>query len=297
VRTIDTPTLTIGFEDSGNPQGFPILLLHGFPDDVRAWDRVTPMLVNEGYRIIVPYLRGYGLTRIRDARVRTGQQSALAQDLIELADGLGVIRFAVSGYDWGGRTAGIVAALHPERVRGTVLIGGYLIQDTLAAPQPASPERERAFWYQWYFNTERGRLGLEKNRRRLCRLLWETWSPTWKFSDEEYNKTAASFDNPDFVDVVIHSYRHRNRNAAGEPRFEETERRLAQRPRIEVPSIVLYGSDDGVAAPPTANSTADKTNFPALIDRRVVPGAGHFMPREKPAAVSSALLHVLRSTK
>ena len=297
VRTIDTPTLTIGFEESGNPQGFPVLLLHGFPDDVRAWDRVAAPLVNEGYRVIVPYLRGYGLTRIKDVRTRTGQQTALAQDLIDLLDVLGIDRFVVSGYDWGGRTANIVAALHPQRVRGAVLIGGYLIQDNVAAPQPAAPERERAFWYQWYFNTERGRIGLDKNRRSLCRLLWETWSPTWKFSDEEYNTTAASFENPDFVDVVIHSYRHRNQNAPGEPRFEDTERRLARRPPIDVPSIVLYGSDDAVAAPPAATSTADKTNFRGLIDRRAVSGAGHFMPREKPEVVSSALLQVLKSTK
>jgi pimeloyl-ACP methyl ester carboxylesterase len=229
--------------------------------------------------------------------VRTGEQAAIGQDVIDLMDALGVKRFAVSGYDWGGRAACIAAALHRDRVRAAVLISGYLIQDTISDPQPAPPERERAIWYQYYFNTERGRRGLEANRRSLCRLLWETWSPTWKFTDEEYNKTAVSFDNPDFVDVVIHSYRHRIRNAPGEPRFEEMERVLAKRPRIEVPTIVLYPTDDGITGPPSKNDAGDKASFSQLIDRRIVQGAGHFMPREKPEAVASALVDVLRATK
>lgn len=296
-RTTETSALTIGYEESGDPQGFPIVLLHGFPDDVRAFDGVAPPLANLGYRVIVPYLRGFGTTRIRDERVRTGEQAAIGQDVIDLMDALQVKRFAVSGYDWGGRAACIAAALHRDRVRAAVLISGYLIQDTLSDPQPAPPERERAIWYQYYFNTERGRRGLEANRRSLCRLLWETWSPTWKFSDEDYNKTAASFDNPDFVDVVVHSYRHRIRNAPGEPRFEEMERALAKRPRIEVPTITLYPTDDGVTGPPSKNDAGDEATFSQLIDRRIVQGAGHFMPREKPEAVASALVDVLRASK
>lgn len=297
VRTIQTPTLTIGLEQSGNPLGFPVILLHGFPDDARAWDQVVPPLANDGYRVVVPYLRGHGPTRFREAAApRTGEQAALGQDLIDLVDALGIERFAVAGYDWGGRAACIAAALHPERVRGAVIIGGYSIQDTLAPPRPAAPDRERALWYQWYFNTERGRAGLEANRRSLCRLLWETWSPTWRFTDEAYDRTAASFDNPDFVDVVIHSYRHRNRNASGEARFAEVERRLAQRPRIQVPVSVLYGADDGVAGPPSADFTADRNSFTALVQRRIVNGAGHFLPRENPAVVSSAILEVLNGT-
>jgi pimeloyl-ACP methyl ester carboxylesterase len=296
-RTIETSALTIGFEESGDPQGFPIVLLHGFPDDARAFDGVVPPLANLGYRVIVPYLRGYGPTRIRDPLVRTGEQAAIGQDVIDLMDAIGVKRFVVSGYDWGGRAACIAAALHRDRVRAAVLISGYLIQDTISDPQPAPPERERAIWYQYYFNTERGRRGLEANRRSLCRLLWETWSPKWKFTDDEYNKTAASFDNPDFVDVVIHSYRHRIRNAPGEPRFEEMERALAKRPRIEVPTIVLHPTDDGVTGPPSTNAAADKANFSQLIDRRIVEGSGHFMPREKPEAVASALIDVVRATK
>ena len=298
VRTIQTPILTIGFEESGNPRGFPVILLHGFPDDARAWDQVVPPLANDGCRVIVPYLRGHGLTRFRDATaLRTGEQAALGQDLIDLVNALGIERFAVAGYDWGGRAACIVAALHPERVRAAAIIGGYTIQDTLAPPQPAPPERERALWYQWYFNTERGRAGLEANRRSLCRLLWETWSPTWKFADETFSKTAVSFNNPDFVDVAIHSYRHRNMNAPGEARFTEVERLLSKRPKIEVPAFVLYGAADGVAGPPTTDPTADRINFPALVERRVVNGAGHFLPRENPDAVSSAILQVLGGTR
>ena len=296
-RTVQTPVLTIGFEESGDAQGFPIILLHGFPDDVRAWDEVAPPLASQGYRVIVPYLRGYGPTRFRQPSApRMAEQAAIGQDLIDLADALRLSRFAVAGYDWGGRAACIAAALHPKRVRAAALIGGYTIQDTLAPPQPAAPERERALWYQWYFNTERGRAGLERNRRGICRLLWETWSPTWHFADETFDTTAASFGNPDFVDVVIHSYRHRNRNAPGEPRFTQVERQLAQRPKIEVPSIVLYGADDGLGGPP-ADSPAERASFTALVARRVVSGAGHFLPREKPDAVSTALLELLAATR
>jgi len=296
-RTIQTSVLEIAYEDTGDASGFPVVLLHGFPDDVRAYDGVVPALVNKGYRTLVPYLRGYGPTRFREASSpRSGEQAAIGQDLIDFADALNLSRFAVAGYDWGGRAACIAAALHPSRVRAAVLIGGYTIQDTLATPQPAAPDRERALWYQWYFNTERGRAGLQANRRSLCRLLWETWSPTWRFTDNTYNLTAPSFDNPDFVDVVIHSYRHRNKNAPGETRFIEMERQLAQRPTIGAPSIALYGADDGLGGP-TRESPAERASFTSLVARRVVSGAGHFLPREKPDAVSAALLELLAATK
>ena len=292
-ETIQTSVLTIAYEDSGPRQGFPIILSHGFPDDVRAFDEVAPPLVQAGYRVLAPYLRGYGPTRFRDpAARRTGEQAAIGQDLVDFADALKLERFAVTGYDWGGRASCIAAALYPDRVRAAVLIGGYTIQDTLASPQPAAPEIERALWYQWYFNTERGRAGLAANRRSFCRLLWQLWSPTWQFSDETYNRTAASFDNPDFVDVVIHSYRHRNGNASGEVRFLPIERQLSERPKIQSPAIVLHGADDGVARPP-ADSPAERAMFTKLVARRVVPGAGHFLSREKPDAVSSALLELL----
>jgi pimeloyl-ACP methyl ester carboxylesterase len=297
VRLVETPTLAIGVEDSGDSQGFPVILLHGWPDDVHAWDDVVPGLTQAGFRAIVPYLRGFGPTRFRQpSAVRGGEQAAIGQDVLDLADALQLQRFAVAGYDWGNRAACMVAALHPERVRAGVFIGGYTIQDTVAPSQPAAPERERALWYQWYFNTERGRVGLTQNRRAICRLLWDTWSPTWQFSDETFEKTAASFENPDFVDVTIHSYRHRNGGAPGEPRFADTEQRLAARPKVRVPAIVMYGTTDTVAGAPPAEST-DRNIFTGLLERRVVDGAGHFLPRERPAAVLSAVLESLRLSR
>jgi len=291
-RLIDTPVLTIAYEESGNRSGFPIILLHGFPDDVRAWDGVTPPLVMAGYRVLVPYLRGYGPTRFRDASApRMAEQAAIGQDLIDFADALRIEKFAVAGYDWGGRAASVAAALHPGRVRASVLIGGNTIQNTIAPPAPGEPQAERALWYQWYFNTERGRAGLAANRHGICRLLWETWSPGWHFSEETFNRTAKSFDNPDFVDVVIHSYRHRLGNAPGEPRFLATEQQLAQAPKIQIPSVVLYGANDGVRKPP--DSSVDQALFSSLLAREVVPGAGHFLAREKPDAVSSSILNLL----
>ena len=295
-RTVQTSSLTIAYEETGNAQGFPVFLLHGFPDDARAYDEVVGPLAKQGYRAIVPYLRGYGPTRFRDASTpRMAEQAAIGQDVIDLADALKITRFALAGYDWGGRAAAIAAALHPDRVRATVLIGGYTIQDVFGTPAPAAPAAERALWYQYYFNTERGRVGLERNRKAICRFLWETWSPTWKFTTDTYERTAASFDNPDFVDVVIHSYRHRIGNAPGEPRFLETEKRLAQRPRITAPTITLYGANDGIRTP-AAQDPNEGATFAKLVARRVVDGAGHFMPREKPDAVSSALLELLASS-
>jgi pimeloyl-ACP methyl ester carboxylesterase len=296
-KFIDTPVLRIGYEEAGDPLGFPIILLHGFPDDVHAWDAVTPPLVKAGYRVLVPYLRGFGPTRFRDSSSpRMAEQAAIGQDVIDFADALKLPRFAVAGFDWGGRAACIAAALHQDRVRAAVLIGGYTVQNTTAPSPPSSPAAERGIWYQYYFNTERGRAGLQMNRQALCRFLWETWSPTWKFTDETFNRTAASFDNPDFVDVVIHSYRHRIGNAAGEPRFLEMEQRLALRPKINVPTITLYGADDGIARPAAENPN-ERTQLPGLIARRVIAGAGHFLPREKPEMVSSAILESLTATR
>jgi pimeloyl-ACP methyl ester carboxylesterase len=296
-RTVQTPVLNIGFEETGSPSGFPIVLLHGFPDDVRAWDEVVPPLAGAGHRVLVPYLRGYGPTRFRDAAApRMAEQAAIGQDVIDFADALDLPRFAVAGYDWGGRAACITAALHPNRVAAAVLVGGYTIQDVFSPPRPAAPQTEAAFWYQWYFNTERGRAGLAANRRPLCKLLWQMWSPTWHFTDDTFERTAKSFDNPDFVDCVIHSYRHRNLNAAGEPRFDAVERQLAGRPTIDVPAIVLYGADDGIARP-AADSPADRAAFTKLRARRIVPGAGHFLPRETPEAVSTAMAELLAAAR
>jgi pimeloyl-ACP methyl ester carboxylesterase len=292
--TIDTDALSIAYEDQGDPGGFPIILLHGFPDDVRAYDDVVPPLVRAGYRTLAPYLRGHGPTRFRHPGVpRMAEQAALAQDVVDFADALRLPRFAVAGYDWGGRAAAIVAALHPGRVRAAVLVAGYTIQNTVAPPRAVSAEAAQRLWYQWYFNTEQGRAGLEANRRDICRQLWRQISPTWRFSDDTFDRTAPSFDNPDFVDVVIHSYRHRVGNAPGEARFKDTEVQLARRPPITVPSIVLYGADDGIVRPTADASDAERAVFVNLVARRIIPGVGHFMPREAPAEMSSALLQLL----
>jgi pimeloyl-ACP methyl ester carboxylesterase len=296
VSMVKTPALSIAYEDSGDPRGFPIILLHGFPDDARAFDEVVPPLTKAGYRALVPYIRGYGQTRFLDASApRMAEQAAIGQDVIDFADALKLPRFAVTGYDWGGRAAAIAAALHPDRVRATVLIGGYTVQNTVSPQPPGVPAGEHRLWYQYYFNTERGRAGLQANRREICRYLWQQWSPSWHFTDETYNRTAPSFDNPDFVDVVIHSYRHRIMNAPGEARFKDVEARLATRPQIQAPSITLYGADDGIARPPAESPPAERAAFERLIARRVVPGVGHFMPRERPDAVSAALLELLSS--
>src|SRR6267142_4186853 len=262
-RTVQTPTLDIGYVESGSPNGFPVILLHGFPDDVHAYDGVAPPLVQAGHRVLVPYLRGYGRTRFRDPNApRMAEQAAIGQDVIDFADALKLPRFAVAGFDWGGRAADIAAALHPDRVRAAVLVGGYLIQNTVTPARAAAAEAVRRLWYQWYFNTDAGRAGLEQNRRGLCLLMWREWSPTWRFSDEMFDLTARSFDNPDFVDCVIHSYRHRNFNAPGEPRLLDIERQLANRPAISVPTIVLHGGDDAFGRPSAEITAAERATMP-----------------------------------
>lgn len=294
VKTVRTNVLEVGYHESGPADGFPVLLLHGFPDDAHAYDGVAPILAKAGYRAFAIYLRGYGPTRFLDPSApRTAQQSAIAQDVVDFADALKLPRFAVSGYDWGGRASCITAALHPDRVRAAVLSGGYSIQNTITPGPPASPQAVRNSWYQWYFNTETGREGLTKNRKALCRYMWQEWSPTWRFTDAMYEQTAASFDNPDFVDCVLHSYRHRNFNAPSEPRFVDVEKRLATRPKVEVPTIVLHGGDDGFGKPAPETTPAERTQFTRLVARRVVAGAGHFVPHEAPQAVADALIEVL----
>jgi pimeloyl-ACP methyl ester carboxylesterase len=288
MKTVRTRTLEIAYEESGPATGSPVVLLHGFPDDVRAYDGVAPPLAAAGWRVIVPYLRGYGPTRFLDPQTpRSGQQAALGQDLMDLLDGLGIERAALAGYDWGGRAACIVAALWPERARCLVSIGGYNIQNIALSGRPAAPEHEHRLWYQWYFHGERGRAGLAANRRPLCRLLWRLWSPNWRFDDATFERTAASFDNPDFVDVVIQSYRHRYGLAPGDPDLESIEERLAGRPPITVPTIALHGDADGVSPP--QSSEGHRHFFTGPYQRRVIPVAGHFLPQEAPAAVVEAL--------
>ena len=298
IKTVRTNILEIGYHESGDPSGFPVIQLHGFPDDAHAYDGVSPLLAKAGHRAFAVYLRGYGPTRFLDAAApRTAEQAAIGQDVIDFADALKLPRFAVTGYDWGGRASCIAAALHPDRVRAAVLCGGYSIQNTIDPAPVTNPEAVRRLWYQWYFNTEIGREGLKRNRRGLCEAMWREWSPTWKFTEETYNLTAASFDNPDFVDCVIHSYRHRNMNAPGEPRFTDTERQLAKRPPIAVPTIVLLGGDDGFGRQSAEITAAERTTFPNILDKRIVDGAGHFVPHEKPEPVAKALIDALAVSK
>ena len=291
-RTVRTPALDIAYEASGPESGAPVILLHGFPDDPRAYDGVAPPLAAQGCRVLVPYLRGYGPTRFLDpATPRSGQQAALAADLRDFMDALGIGQAVLAGYDWGGRAACIVAALWPERVRGLVSVTGYNIQNIAAAARPAAAEQEYRLWYQWYFHTERGRTGLARNRREICRLLWQLWSPNWRFDDATFAATAASFDNPDFVDVVIQSYRHRYGSALGDPALEPIERQLAGQPPIGVPTIVLHGAADGVG--PAPQSAGHARHFTGSYQRRVIPLAGHFLPHESPQAMVQAIRDLL----
>ena len=293
VKVARTAVLDVAYEEHGDSGGFPIMLLHGFPYDVRSWDGVVPPLAEAGYRVLVPYLRGYGPTRFREPRSpRMAEQAAIAQDVIDFADALGLEQCALAGFDWGNRAACIAAILHPERIRAQVAIGGYAVQDTIASERPASAVVEARLWYQWYFNTDQGRVGLEENRRDIIWHLWETWSPGWDYTDEAFNRSAPSFDNPDFVEVVIHSYRHRHMNAPGEERFLEVERQLAERPPIQVPAIVLRGADSGFGRP-SRDPSGDQAIFPKLVARRIVEGAGHDLPVQRPDEVSAALIELL----
>jgi pimeloyl-ACP methyl ester carboxylesterase len=217
---VRTSVLDIAYEQDGPAEALPVVLLHGYPYDPRAFDEVVPIINTAGHRTVVPYVRGYGGTRFLSPDTpRSGQQAAMGQDLLELLDALNIRQAVLAGFDWGARAACVVSALWPERVRALVTCAGYQVQDIAASEKPVEPEQERRFWYQYYFQTERGRRGLAQNRAELGRLLWKLWSPTWKFDEETYRRTAASFENDDFVDVVIHSYRHRMRNAPGDPRY------------------------------------------------------------------------------
>ena len=290
-KHIHTSTLDVAYEESGAAGGVPVFLMHGWPYDPRCFDEVVPRLTAAGCRVVVPYLRGFGATRFLSADTpRSGQQAALGNDLREVMDALGVERAVLAGYDWGGRAACIVAALWPERVHGLVTGNGYNIQDIAAAVKPVAPAQEHRFWYQYYFHTERGRAGLEQNRRALCRYIWQIWSPNWAFDDATYERSAAAFDNPDFVAVTIQSYRHRFGYAAGDPALEEIEQRLAAQPKIDVPTIALQGEADGIQ-PPAASASHGRF-FAGPFERRVLPRIGHNPPQEAPGAVADAILQL-----
>ena len=294
IKRVRTAALDIAYEESGPATGYPVLLLHGFPYDPRAFDEVTPPLAAAGYRAIVPYLRGYGQTRfLSPSTMRSGQQAAMGRDTIDFMDALRIPNAVLVGFDWGGRAACVAAAMWPERVRGLVSCNGYTIQDIAASVKPAAPEQENRMWYQYYFHTERGRAGLTANRHDLCKLLWKLWSPNWKFDDATYDRTAVSFDNPEFVDVVIHSYRHRFGYVAGDPAFEAIEAALAKQPKIGVPSIVLQGGADGVNGAGATDTQA--RYFTGKYQRRVIPRVGHDVPQEAPMDTARATLDLLKA--
>jgi pimeloyl-ACP methyl ester carboxylesterase len=272
--------------------GPAVVLLHGFPYDVRSYDGVAPLLAEAGMRVIVPYLRGYGPTRFRSPDTpRSGQQAALGQDVVELLDALGIERAIVAGYDWGGRAACVAAALSPERIAGLVTSSGYDVQDIGGSGVPASPTDEKLAWYQYYFHSERGRRGLERYREDLCRMLWRDWSPQWAGAEKAFAASAPSLHNPDFVDVVIHSYRHRYGLAAGDPRYAERERRLSARPPVTVPTVAVDAGADGFG---WFDSSEHAEFFTASFERVLLPGAGHNPPQEEPIAFANAVMMLLR---
>jgi len=292
LKHVPAGVLDIAYYEAGHADGVPTILLHGFPYDAHAYDEVMANLAGAGHRCIAPFLRGYGPTRFLSPETpRSGEQAALGGDVLALMDSLGIEKAILGGYDWGGRAACIVAALWPERVVGLLSAGtGYNIQDIAGAAEPGPPEQEARDWYQYYFHTARGRKGLVEKRRQITRFLWKNWSPSWPFDDETFVRSAASFDNPDFLDVVIHSYRHRYGVIAGDPSYAEVEARLARQPNISVPSIVLLGADDGVDPP--ALRDEDAKHFKGPYVRHVLQGVGHNVPQEAPSAFADAIRQV-----
>ncbi len=286
-KTITAGVLEVTYLEAGPADGWPCVLNHGFPYDVQTYAEVMPILAAAGARVIVPYLRGYGPTRFRSAdALRSGEQAALAADLLALLDALAIQQAVLAGYDWGGRAACIVAALWPERVTALVSGNSYNIQNIARSLEPASPQQEQTLWYQYYFHSERGRRGLTANRRNMTELLWRMWSPTWDFAPATFEATAPSFDNPDFVDVVIHSYRHRYGLVPGDPAVAHIETRLVAQPVISVPTLTIDGNADGVSG----STAAHARKFTGRHEHRVFAGAGHNLPQERPQAWAQAVL-------
>lgn len=293
LHTIRAGVLDVGYFESGLAGGPPVFLMHGFPYDIHAYAEVAPLLAAAGCRVIVPYLRGFGPTRfLHEKTPRSGEQAALGADLLALMDALQIPRAVLAGYDWGGRAACVVAALWPERCSGLVSYNNYNIQDIARAMVPDTPENEHRLWYQYYLHSERGRAGLARDRRAFTRLLWKLWSPTWNFDAATFERSAAAFDNEDFVEVVIHSYRHRYGLVPGDPAYADIERRLAAQPVITVPTITFDGTDDGVREP--SPEAAHARFFAGPRSHRIVPGVGHNMPQEAPRKFADAVLELVR---
>ena len=291
LKQIDAGLLNVGYAEAGPANGKPVILLHGWPYDIYAFVDVAPLLAQAGYRVIVPYLRGYGTTRFLSAdTMRNGQQSVVARDIVALMDALKIDKAILAGFDWGARTADIIAALWPERCKGLVSVSGYLIGSQAAGKAPLPPGAEFQWWYQFYFATERGRIGYEKNRADFAKLIWRLASPKWTFDDATFNRSAAAFDNPDHVAVVVHNYRWRLGLAEGEAKYDALETRLAAAPAIAVPTITMEGDANGAPHPePSAYAAKFSGRY---AHRTVGGGVGHNLPQEAPAAFGQAVLDV-----
>ena len=289
LKQVDAGDLSVAYAEDGPADGPPVILLHGWPYDIHSYVDVAPALAAQGYRVLVPYLRGFGATRFRagDA-VRTGQQAALAQDAVDFMDALRIDRAILAGFDWGARTADIVAAVWPQRCKALVSVSGYLIVNLVANERPLTPQAEHGWWYQYYFATPRGEDGYRANTHDFNKLIWHEASPLWQFDDATYNRSAASFDNPDHVEVVIHNYRWRLSLAAGEPRYDALDRQLATSPRISVPTITIGSDFDG----PNKDGAAYRTMFTGPYSHRVLDGIGHNVPQEAPQAFTDAIVAV-----
>jgi pimeloyl-ACP methyl ester carboxylesterase len=294
LKQIEAGVLTIGYAEAGSADGPVVILLHGWPYDIYAFADVVPVLASAGFRVIAPWLRGYGTTRFLSGDTpRNGQQGALATDVIALMDALKIDKAVVAGFDWGARTADIVAAIWPQRVKALVSVSGYLIGSQEANSKPLPPSAELQWWYQYYFATERGRLGYEKYRREFSKLIWQLASPKWNFDDATFERSAASFDNPDHVAIVIHNYRWRLGLAPGEAKYDELEKRLAEFPAIAVPAITLEGDANGAPHP---DPKVYATKFSGKYAHRLVTGGiGHNLPQEAPQAFADAVIEVARA--
>jgi pimeloyl-ACP methyl ester carboxylesterase len=291
LKQINAGLLNVAYAEAGPADGRPVILLHGWPYDIYSFVDIAPLLASTGYRVIVPYLRGYGPTRfLSNDTLRNGQPSAIASDAIALMDALKIEKAVLAGFDWGARTVNIVSALWPERCRATVSVSGYLIGSQEAGKMPLPPNAEREWWYQFYFATERGRLGYEKYRRDFSKLIWQIASPQWQFDDATFDRSAASFDNPDHVAIVIHNYRWRLGLVEGEPKYAELEKRLAEFPVIAVPTITLQGDADGAPRP---DPSAYAKKFSGKYEHRLITGGiGHNLPQEAPQAFAQAVVDV-----
>ncbi len=290
LKQVDAGVLNVGYAEAGPADGPAVLLLHGWPYDIHSYVDVAPLLASAGYRVIVPYLRGYGTTRFLSSEVRNGQPSAIAVDAIALMDALKIEKATIGGFDWGARTANIIAALWPQRCKAMVSVSGYLIGSQQAGKMPLPPKAELEWWYQYYFATDRGRAGYEKYRRDFAKLIWQIASPKWDFDDATFDRSAASFDNPDHVSIVIHNYRWRLGLAEGEPKYDDLEKRLAEGPVITVPTVTLEGDANG-APHPDSSSYAKK--FSGKYSHRIITGGvGHNLPQEAPQAFAEAVVEV-----